>query len=131
MLLRLLALGALAAVACGGDTDLCPGKPAAPEILAPLTGRIDVTAADLRIDASPYVNSFPDPHVESQFEIWIVDDDGDHRERVWTASVTDPARLTSVTIADGAFEGIGLPDATLFQWTDHIVRARYRDSCGA
>jgi spore coat protein CotH len=50
---------------------------------------------------------------------------------VWAAAVTDIAKLTSVTLADGAFEGIALPDARLFEWDDFVVRARYQDSCGA
>ncbi len=119
---------------CGGETSLCPGMPETPTILQPVVGRIDVTDGDLRITTSPYINPEPDPHVASELEIWTVSAMGERRERVWAAAIVapvDPARLTSVTLADGAFEGIALPQATLAGWTDYVVRARYRDGCGA
>ena len=131
MPLRWVTLLALVGVACAGETDLCPGLPEPPTILEPLAGRIDVTEANLRIDSSPYASSFTDAHAASEFEIWLVNGAGERRERVWTAAVTEPARLTSVTLSDGAFEGIALPDRALVPWTDYAVRARYRDTCGA
>ena len=125
---------ALVAAACGGETSLCPGMPETPTMLEPVTGRIDVTTADLRMTSSAYANPEPDPHAASEFEIWLVNGAGERRERVWAAAIeapADPARLTAVTLADGAFEGVALPEATLSQWTPYVVRARHRDGCGA
>ncbi|HVV85837.1 MAG TPA: CotH kinase family protein [Kofleriaceae bacterium] len=135
-LLVLVGLGLVVVVGggCGGETSLCPGLPSAPAVLEPVIGRIDVTAQTLRITSSPFVNTVADGHAGSQFEIWLVNDAGDRRERVWTADIeqpADPAKLTAVTLADGAFEGIALPDAALSPWTDYVVRVRYRDACGA
>ena len=134
---RLCALMALAAglAACGGETALCPGLPDSPTVTEPLIGRIDVTESTLRISSSPYVETgaWADPHAASEFELWTYFA-GTRRERVWAAAIVDPAdraQLTTVTLADGAFEGIALPQAELSPWTDYVVRVRYRDTCGS
>jgi hypothetical protein len=130
-----LALGALAAlVACGGETSLCPGVPAAPSIVEPVVGRLDVVDGELRVSATPFVDTVAEVHAGSEFEIWFVDTAGERRERVWRADIDAalaPALLTSVTLADGAFEGLSLPEGALAPWTDYVARVRYRDACGA
>ena len=107
----------------------CPANapPAAPEVEAPLAGRIDVVPASLTIAGSPFVD--PDAGdlpggVEA--EIWRVKDDVVD-ERVWHAAL-DGAAQPTLSLADGEFDDPD--DTTLADWKDHVVRLRYRDDHG-
>lgn len=133
----LLGLGAIVA-SCGGDdadsaaadtAPFCPpnGAPAAPSVVEPAAGRIDVVPASLTITASP----FEDPDEGAalgavEAEIWRVKD-GAPTERVWRAEITgvEGAAPPPLTLADGAFDAG--PGAALEEWTEYAVRVRYRD----
>ncbi len=126
----LLAGGAAVALtACNGEVtstectvDPDTVVPAAPEILSPTAGRRDILADDLVIRSSPLASDDPTAvHASSEFEIWAVVD-GAPVARIWYAEVSDPAKLTEVTLADGEFEIV----SGLSEWTDYVVRARYR-----
>lgn len=108
----------------------CPANapPAAPTVLEPLAGRIDVVPATLQISGSP----FADPDLGDllgavEAEIWRVKD-GVVDERVWHAELVG-GEPTAIGLADGSFDAG--PDATLEEWKDHIVRLRYRDERGS
>src|SRR5688572_13750771 len=129
-----LALGALGACGAGtiGDDDDSPDAaclaneaPGLPEILAPVAGRIDVVPGDLVIQTGAFRDwDATDVHGASEFEIWTLSG-GEPDVMVWNALVEgagDP-RLTQVTLADGDL--IGMTD-----WTDYVIRARYRDDRG-
>ena len=117
----------------GGESStgpVCPedAPPAAPTVLEPVEGRIDVIAAQLQIKGSP----FSDPDVGDvlgggEAEIWKMKD-GVADERVWSATFSGDAPPT-LTLADGSFDAG--PDETLGEWKDYAVRLRYRDEHGA
>ena len=123
-------------IACSGEvtstectTTTASPAPAAPQILSPESGRKDVLHDALVIRSSPMQSTDPDAlHIESEFEIWGIGQDGLPAVRVWHAVVTDPSKLTEVTLSDGQFEVV----SQLGEWTDYAVRARYRadgDEC--
>lgn len=115
----------------GGCEETGNAPPAAPVLMEPVAGRIDVIPAGLVIRTSAFTDGdVADTHAASEFEIWRVSKGGQPAWRVWSAHVTDPARLTSVTLADGAFEGSAAAGG-LGEWEDYVVRARHRDSSGA
>ncbi len=110
----------------GTSAPICPGNtpPAAPMVLTPGTGRIDITAANLSITGSAF--SDPDPgdvYGGVDVEIWRVRD-GVADERVWRAELAGASPPT-ITLADGTFDDAD--DTALEEWEDHVVRMRYRD----
>ncbi len=114
-----------------GDTTVsglnCPANapPAAPTVLEPVAGRIDVIPAELTITASPFVDpDAGDVQGGLEAEIWRVKD-GVVDERVWHAEVATGA---SLTLADGSYDGG--PDEALKDYKDYVVRLRYRDDHG-
>jgi hypothetical protein len=114
-----------------GGGELCAGAenqpPAPPRVTAPQAGRLDVLPDALVVRASAFSDADPgDTHRESQFEIWLTAG-GEPVLRVWSAAVTDPARLNEASLADGTFE---VGDGALAAWVDYQVVARYRDSAG-
>jgi spore coat protein CotH len=105
----------------------CPANapPAAPTVVDPLPGRIDVLAADLSMTGS----AFSDPDVGDamggiEAEIWRVKD-GEVTKRVWHAEV-DATGPVALTLADGEYDADPLEE-----WKDYVVRMRYRDEHGA
>lgn len=103
----------------------CPANapPLAPMVVSPAPGLIDITAENLAIEGSPFV----DPDAGDVFggveiEIWRVKN-GVADERVWSAELTGASPPTA-TLADGTFDG---PEGALEQWKNHAVRMRYRD----
>jgi hypothetical protein len=108
-----------ASTACVGNQP-----PAAPTILTPALGRLDVTADDLAIAISDYVDPDGDPVRRAVIELWDMDDVGGADDHVWTAVIDAPGPNLSVTLADGAFE----PGYTgLGEWKDYLIRAYYTD----
>ena len=106
----------------------CPANapPAAPGVLEPLAGRIDIVPGTLTIVGSAFV----DPDAGDAFggleaEIWRVKD-GVVDERVWHAELAGDAP-GELGLADGEFDK---QDDTLEAWKDHVVRLRYRDEHG-
>jgi hypothetical protein len=128
---KILAVLAALAAACGSGSIADPQcvAPAKPQILAPAPGSTEVTEAVV-LTSSPYQDPDLDPQQASEFEIWIVAG-GVPVERVWGAMVMDPAKLTSVTLADGAWEGSAAATGRFAEWANHVVRVRHRDMCGA
>jgi spore coat protein CotH len=105
----------------------CPANavPAAPTVLEPLAGRIDVIPAELEIAGSPFVDpDAGDVQGGVEAEIWRVKD-GVADERVWHAEVAGGATLT---LADGSYDAG--PEETLKEYKDYAVRLRYRDEHG-
>jgi hypothetical protein len=137
----LASLGLLAMSGCTGHlsgpvaddddddvVDLCADSqnraPAAPLVMSPEAGRIDVLPGDLTITTTTFVDpDVADGHAESQFEIWLTAG-GEPVLRVWSADVTDPDKLVQVGLADGTFE---VGDGALEAWVDYQVVARHRD----
>jgi len=134
---------ALLCAACGGiqggadagapDADTtpdafeCPADqaPAAPEILTPVAGRIDVVPDDLVLETSAFSDPDPeDTHGGTEFEIWSLHTNGTADQRVWHATSYGAPTLTRVAVADGEH------DVPFEQWKDYAVRARYRDHRG-
>jgi len=132
----LVALSTLVAIAaCSGDvTDgeaclLAPDNspPDAPSLLAPAANAVGVPSELLTLVGTAFADPDPDDvHSESEFEIWSFRD-GAPLALVWTAAVADPAKLTSVTLADGEFAA-GPSVTALGDWIEYGARARYRDS---
>lgn len=120
------------AVDAAPDALVCPAglPPETPSILEPLAGRIDVLPGDVVIASSPFADADPgDVHAASEVELWRMDGPV-HVERVWRAEVTDPYRLTRVTLADGVLEGSAAAAGGLAEWTDYAARVRYRAPAG-
>ncbi|RMH38507.1 MAG: hypothetical protein D6689_19415 [Deltaproteobacteria bacterium] len=117
----------------GTITDPCDpaatnAAPEAPAILAPGLGAIDAPPDALAIATSAFADADPtDRHAATEIEIWAVEA-GEPVARVWHSYQTDPARLTSVTLADGAFDAAV---TSLSPARDYAVRARYKDTSGA
>ncbi len=115
------------------DPSMANLAPAVPSILDPVIGRIDVVPGSMVVASSPFSDpDAGDTHLASAFEIWSMAN-GNRVERVWSAAVSDPVRLTRVTLADGQLLGSALANGGLFPWTEYSVRVRYRDSsdgCG-
>lgn len=108
----------------------CPANaaPAAPTVLEPLAGRIDVTAATLTISGSPFTDPDADDLLGAvEAEIWRVKD-GVVDERVWHAERLGAA-ADPLSLADGSFDKD--QDEGLEDWKDHVVRLRYRDERGS
>jgi len=106
----------------GSSGPACPddAPPAAPSIVEPADGRIDVIGDDLVITASAFADPDPGDALGTMaVEIWTIDD-GEPSERVWSAQV---AGTSTVTLADGSFD----TDTALGEWTDYLIRARYSD----
>jgi CotH protein len=122
---------ALSSAACTGAIDeemaepLCGGAllPAAPAIVDPLVGRIDVVPAAMVIETTAFADDDGDPQTGTDVEIWHVLG-GEPDERVWSAHVTDPTKFTRVTLADGSYQG-SAAGGGLLPWNDHVVRARH------
>ena len=112
--------------------DMANQAPAAPLIENPTANRIDVIAEQLTISLSAFSDpDESDTHAASEFEIWLAPS-GAPVVRVWQATIeaadnlsTD--KLTAVALADGVFDS---GSTGLERWTNHIVRARYRDASG-
>lgn len=100
----------------------CPANaaPAAPTILEPAAGRIDVIGDDLVIDVSDFVDPDPgDALGVVAAEIWTLDA-GLPKDRVWSIERTTAGPFT---LADGVFDDT----PSLEPWTDYVVRARHAD----
>jgi hypothetical protein len=115
----------------GGDPDAgeppeCDpaenARPAAPTITEPQQGELDVIPQSMSIRTSTFSDPDGNGHAESEFEIWTTAG-GQRLDRVWRARVSDPAKLTEVTLADGAFEGV----TGLVEGDSYLVRARHGD----
>jgi len=115
----------------GGTSDetsgpVCPENtpPEAPMVLSPGPDLIDVTASNLSIAGSAFVDPDPgDAFGGVEVEIWQIQD-GVASDRVWSAELAG-ASPPIITLADGTFDSG--PDGALEQWEDHAVRMRYRD----
>lgn len=108
------------------SAPICPANtpPAAPMVLTPASGRIDITAANLSITGSAFSDPDPgDTYGGVDVEIWRVRD-GVPDERVWHAEIAGASPPT-ITLADGTFDDVD--DTDLEEWEDHVVRMRYRD----
>lgn len=106
--------------------SVCPANtaPEAPMVLSPAPDLIDITAENLSIVGSAFVDPDPgDVFGGVEIEIWRIKD-GAPSERVWSAELAG-ASPPVVTLADGTFDSG--PDGALEQWKDHLVRMRYRD----
>ena len=104
----------------------CPenAPPEAPMVVSPAPNLIDVTAENLSIAGSAFVDPDPgDAFGGVEVEIWRIED-GVADDRVWSAELAG-ASPPIITLADGTFDGDS--DGALEQWEDHAVRMRYRD----
>ena len=106
--------------------DLCAGNtaPAAPTVLSPTAGLIDVIGDQLAIQVSDYVDADGDPVVAAELEIWQLDGAGLPDTRVWSASVAAPTPGFVVALTDGAFVA---GRTALDEWEDYAIFARYTD----
>jgi hypothetical protein len=102
--------------------------PTKPQILTPAAGATEVTES-LVVTSTAYLDPDLDPQQASEFEIWILAG-GFPVERVWSALTMDPAKLTTVSLADGTWEGSAAA-GRFREWAEHVVRVRHRDTCGA
>lgn len=110
----------------GTTGPLCPANtpPDAPTVVSPVLGLIDVTAENLAIVGSEFVDPDPgDVFGGVEVEIWQFVD-GAPSERVWSAELAGESPPV-VTLADGTFDAG--PTGALEQWKDYVVRIRYRD----
>lgn len=109
-----------------GDTSTGPAcvnntAPAAPTILDPLAGRIDVIADTLSITVSEFVDPDPDDTAGAlAIEIWTMKD-GALDDRVWSAETSG---ATTVVLADGTLD----PGEAFEPWDDYTIRARWSDA---
>lgn len=106
----------------------CPANaaPAAPQVVAPGPGRIDIIPQTLQIVGSAFVDPDGDSFGAVQAEIYRIKD-GALSKRVWRAELT-AAAPPALSLADGKFDDND--DTTLEDWKDHVVRLRYRDERG-
>lgn len=104
----------------------CPANtpPAAPTVVSPEPGRIDITAANLAISGTAFMDADAGDVLGGVgVEIWRVRD-GVAAERVWHAELDGPAP-PAIGLADGTFDDPD--DSALEAWEDHAVRMRHRD----
>jgi spore coat protein CotH len=106
-------------VLCGDENP-----PAAPTLLDPAPGRIDVTADNFAISTAGFSDPDGDAYAGTQAEIWVVNDDGEPVERVWYARVDGDAPPAAITLDAGTFEGSATIGA-LAEWQDHSLRVRH------
>lgn len=106
------------------DGDLEP--PAAPSVIAPTSGRLDIDPATVVFETAP-----PDAevtHLETEAEIWRVAG-GEPIVRVWSATFEPDLETGAVpgsfSLDDGAFEGIS-ETTGLLDWEDYGLRVRHR-----
>jgi hypothetical protein len=130
----LASTGLALVVGCTGDISadsdgggvLCADEnpPAAPSLLDPGQGRMDVRADNFSISTSAFSDPDGDAYAGIQAEIWVVNESGDPVERVWYARVDGDTLPAAITLADGTFEGSATIGA-LDEWQDHSVRVRH------
>jgi spore coat protein CotH len=108
------------------DSSVVNTPPDAPSIVAPAAGTVDVIGDELVVTTSPFSDADADRHVATEAEIWLAPG-GARVERIWRA--TNEARLTTIVLADGAFEGSAV-GGELPPLAELAVRVRYEDDGG-
>lgn len=105
---------------CAGDENL---PPAAPEVVAPRAGQLDIISGQLTVVTSGFDDPDQGNHTQTEMEIWRLAG-SEPAIRVWSAKTDAQAKLTQLTLADGTFEVAEDLDV----YADYAVRVRYRDS---